>query len=582
MQSRVPLYLRLVVALAVLAALLVPPLVAPARTVYVPRTMARSVRLAPALTPERLPLRLAATHIAFSWTGDDRTGIAYRLVSSDGQTSSWLRAHEAHDLEHGDHHYSTVLEVDKPLAIRWKAITPPGLRMGPVTVDELNTEDGPATPVTVPATADARARTPDIVTRAEWGANESLKRVSRGCKRHFYPFQQLFVHHTAGVNHDTHPRATMRAIYWFHTERRGWCDIGYNFVIAPNGKIFEGRWARDYKPFELHDGETGSGKKVVQGAHVEGFNSGSMGISMMGNYSTVRPPHAMKHSLARLLAFEADRHNLNPTGSHVYRNPVTGLTKRLPYIAGHRDAGSTECPGNHLYADLPGIRRHVKRIVGAGKANTRLRLSPPTAPAVYGSAARISGRLRSAAGEPLAGRSITIFRRYEGSSWRTEGSVTSRADGRLTATLLLKRDASVIAVYDGGRHLWGSQSHKVVQAVAPKLSLLAEGGTKGPDGVVTYPAGTEAVHLSGTVAPPHVGSTIKVNVSSVDDNGTRTRVATGRPKAGNSGGYRYRFSMPHPGSGGTFRAVAHVAAVRHHAAGRSEPVKFVITPPASG
>jgi hypothetical protein len=109
--------------------------------------------------------------------------------------------------------------------------------------------------------------------------------------------QQLFVHHTAGSNFDRHPKATMRAIYWFHTVRRGWCDIGYNFVISWDGRVFEGRWARRYKPWEVHDSEDARGRAVA-GAHVSGFNSGSVGVSVMGNFSRVSAPPDVRRTLA--------------------------------------------------------------------------------------------------------------------------------------------------------------------------------------------------------------------------------------------------------------------------------------------
>ena len=158
--------------------------------------------------------------------------------------------------------------------------------MGRVKVDLLNTVDGP-TKLVPAARAEAGASGPNIVTRAEWGADESIKSTSGGCSRSFWRVQQLFVHHTAGVNNDPDPEATMRAIYWYHTKSRGWCDIGYNFVIGPDGSIFEGRWARSYMPWESHTGEDAQGR-AVSGAHVANFNSGSVGISMMGNFQDVR------------------------------------------------------------------------------------------------------------------------------------------------------------------------------------------------------------------------------------------------------------------------------------------------------
>ena len=198
--------------------------------------------------------------------------------------------------------------------------------MGIVRVDYLNTMDGPRRKVRIPAVARAQASTPNIITRAQWGADESLKRTGGSCRRRFYRVQQLFVHHTAGTNFDPNPAATMRAIYHFHARRRGWCDIGYNFVISHDGRIFEGRWARHYRPWEAHSGEDVHGRAVA-GAHVSDFNSGSVGVSLMGNFQNVTPSPASRRALAELLAWEADRHKISPLGTHTFRSPASGATR---------------------------------------------------------------------------------------------------------------------------------------------------------------------------------------------------------------------------------------------------------------
>jgi hypothetical protein len=339
---------------------------ASAKTATVPRAMAQSITELTEPGVERATLEFPATHIAFSWTGDDGTGVSYRALYADGRASRWRGVPEAYEMEHGRSHYSGVLQVDRPAAIEWRPIESGAANMGPVTLDYLNTVDGARVPA---AKVAARATTdPAIVTRAQWGADESIKKTGPNCSRTFWPVQQLFVHHTAGTNYDPNPRATMRAIYWYHTVRRGWCDIGYNFVIGWDGLIYEGRWARRYEPWEIHSSEDLTGR-AVRGAHVENFNSGSVGVSLMGNFSTARLPPRMRGALVRLLAWEVDRHDL-ALGRHIYRNPETGLRRRLPVIAGHRDADRTACPGGNVYRALPSIRRAVRNAIGLGPVNT--------------------------------------------------------------------------------------------------------------------------------------------------------------------------------------------------------------------
>ena len=450
--------------IATMASLLVPAFTRPARAITVPSTLARSITTAGA---GRASYSFPATHVAFSWTGEEGTGVRYRTIDGDGTASRWRRAAEAHDLEAGDDHYSGVIAVDRPDAIQWEPAVPPGKAMGDVTVDYMNALDGPRRRVEIPSLAGAEASDPDVITRAEWGADESIKRTSGTCKRLFYPLQQLFVHHTVGANNDPHPKATMRSMYYFHTIRRGWCDLGYNFVISPDGRIFEGRWSRRFDPWEIHDSENHRGE-AVQGAHTSGYNSGSVAVSLMGNYSTARMTLHMRTTLVNFLAWEADRHNLRPKARHTYVNPATGLSDRLPIIAGHRDAGQTECPGNSVYRALPNLRDQVRTLMADGKANTRTILASfqPTVP--QGGSATFTGRLSTAAGEGLAGRAVAIHVKPENRRWRDEAPTVTTIDGEFSFSVTAgPRDFVVVAEFEGDLDNWRSQSERVPQSVTP-------------------------------------------------------------------------------------------------------------------
>src|ERR687883_798684 len=170
---------RIGVVVASVAAVLVPGWSNPARAITVPTTLARSVRLAaPGPGPHGLELAFAPTHIAFEWTGDGaleyRTGSRWRAVRADPDASS------------GDTHFSSAIAVDRPDALQWRSHG-----VTDVSVDYVNTIDGPRRTVMVPALAGAAPHAPDIVTRAEWGADESVKRTTGTCARVFYPVQQL-------------------------------------------------------------------------------------------------------------------------------------------------------------------------------------------------------------------------------------------------------------------------------------------------------------------------------------------------------------------------------------------------------
>lgn len=569
--------LKLIVVVAVMAAVLVPALVAPARTISLPRTMAATKALGlPSRAPQSVAFEFPATHVAFSWTGDEGTGVRFRTVSPAGERSAWQRATEAHDAETGDQHFSAVISVDRIAGIVWQGVARKGARMGPVTLDYLNTLDGDRYERDIPAVAQAAAGTPNIITRAQWGADESVKKTSGGCKRYFYRVQQLFVHHTAGANFETRPKATMRAIYWYHAVRQGWCDIGYNFVISPDGQVFEGRWARNYAPFEIHDGETRDGRAVA-GAHVAGYNSGSVGISLMGNYEQVQLPPAARQSLAEVLAWEADRHNLDPQGVHRYRNPETGATRRLPRIAGHRDAGYTSCPGKFVYGALPGIRKDVKTVMGAGKLSSGITLQP-TAPVVgFGESATFDGTLTDEAGTPLAARSIRSYMKVPGAEWTEGPTAATAADGTFSLTVTPKSNTRLIAIYDGDPTTWGATSPTARVKVRPEVTLQAQGAFVDALGIGHFPSDTTNVVLSGGVRPSHPGHEVVVRVSKMNVDGTYSLLTKQPIMLGPQSDYEFDFVLPEPRSG-KYRALTWFTGDSDHPRSPSPEVIFVVDP----
>ena len=84
------------------------------------------------------------------------------------------------------------------------------------------------------------------------------------------------VHHTAGSNNYTRGEsaAIVRGIEIYHVKGNGWNDIGYNFLVDKYGQVFEGRY--------------GGVDKAVIGAHAEGFNTGSVGVAVLGSYGATQ------------------------------------------------------------------------------------------------------------------------------------------------------------------------------------------------------------------------------------------------------------------------------------------------------
>ena len=233
--------------------------------------------------------------------------------------------------------------------------------VGPVAVG------GPGGPF-APSAAEALTRRPRIITRNQWGADPRLM----NCTPLVADFLNMgFVHHTAGSNSYSQSQAddVVRGIYAYHTKGRGWCDIGYNFLVDRFGDVFEGR--------------SGGVTNDVIGAAQAGFNTGAFSVSVMGTFDDVGPPAAAVGALQRLLAWRLDIGHVNPSawtvmtsgGGSTTRYPA-GTRVRLRTISGHRDTGLTACPGTVLYGMLPRIRSKVSTI-GLPKLY-KPRLSPST------------------------------------------------------------------------------------------------------------------------------------------------------------------------------------------------------------
>jgi hypothetical protein len=193
------------------------------------------------------------------------------------------------------------------------------------------------------------AGSPLILSRASWGADEHIR---RGRPDYADAVRFAVVHHTAGSNSYTRAQSAsiVRGIERYHVLANGWDDIGYNFLVDKYGQIFEGRW--------------GGVDRNVVGAHAQGFNQGSSGVALIGNYDSASATPAARAALVRLLAWRLDVAHVDPLSSFEWRstgNPKfpAGRAITLRTISGHRDTGYTTCPGSQLYAELPALAQSV-------------------------------------------------------------------------------------------------------------------------------------------------------------------------------------------------------------------------------
>jgi len=148
------------------------------------------------------------------------------------------------------------------------------------------------------------------------------------------------IHHSATDNELTDYVNLIRSIYIYHTEVNGWSDIGYNYLISPDGLLFAGR-----------DPGDNLAQDDVLGAHFCAANTGTMGICMLGTFIKQTPTPEALSTLNHLVSWKAIWSNLDPQGT--YSHP---LNPNLPTIAGHQDGCATSCPGDSLVKLLPQIR----------------------------------------------------------------------------------------------------------------------------------------------------------------------------------------------------------------------------------
>jgi hypothetical protein len=181
----------------------------------------------------------------------------------------------------------------------------------------------------------ATASQPFIVSRASWGADES---IVRGAPSYAARLIGAFVHHTAGSTPTTpeESAAVARAIQVYHVKSNGWKDIGYNFLVDPLGQVLEGR--------------AGGVERNVIGAHALGFNTGSFGVALLGNFEKKTLTPEAQGALAALLAWRLDVAHVDPLATVNFVSD--GTVHSLRAVSGHRDVNATACPGANLYAEL--------------------------------------------------------------------------------------------------------------------------------------------------------------------------------------------------------------------------------------
>jgi len=358
---------------------------------------------------------------------------------------------------------------------------------------------------------------PAIVSRAAWGGDLVPPRVLPS----FGEVDIAVVHHTESANEYTADQSAgiVLAITKFHRDTRGWNDVGYNFLVDRFGTIFEGR--------------AGGVDLPVIGAHAQGFNSISTGISIIGSFMAVEPPAAAVDAVARLIGWRLPLAGIPVTGQVTVTSGGGSLSRyrsgvqvTLDRICGHRDVGSTDCPGDRLYVDLPSLRAKTRGLAGAPIVQPEVTLSAATR-VRYGGSVTFEGSVLAPDKTPQPSVPVRIEKRGPAGSWVTIARTTTDADGAFVTSAAWTRGGLARAT------ALQSVSLPVSVGVVPALSVAADAATLVGPGLVT---------LRGTMRPPGT-VTIVVQRRSA---GRWRRVATVSRKARST--FTIRVRLPRTGS----------------------------------
>ncbi|XP_033158543.1 peptidoglycan-recognition protein SB1 [Drosophila mauritiana] len=155
-----------------------------------------------------------------------------------------------------------------------------------------------------------------IEPRSSWGAV-----AARSPSRIQGAVDYVIIHHSDnpnGCSTSEQCKRMIKNIQSDHKGRRNFSDIGYNFIVAGDGKVYEGR---------------GFG---LQGSHAPNYNRKSIGIVFIGNFERSAPSAQMLQNAKDLIELAKQR----------------GYLKDNYTLFGHRQTKATSCPGDALYNEI--------------------------------------------------------------------------------------------------------------------------------------------------------------------------------------------------------------------------------------
>jgi hypothetical protein len=178
---------------------------------------------------------------------------------------------------------------------------------------------------------------PEYVNRQGWGCPQPENVSSRTLTN----VTHLIIHHSAGNTVSSNYAAVVLSYWSYHVNSNGWADIGYNWLVDPNGVLYKGRAWKS------------AAQENVLGAHNSGSNSNTAGICLIGHYVSNIPSTNGLDMVAGISAFLCDKYDIDPLGES-YHSAIGRINDN---IDGHgQSGGGTACPGTQLINRLQTIR----------------------------------------------------------------------------------------------------------------------------------------------------------------------------------------------------------------------------------
>ncbi len=275
---------------------------------------------------------------------DTATQLAGSFVVAEGDTL-WLQP-DPHDESPDPARHRSALLLLPPATADWRwhpakdqALVAATLHWHVLFAPPLAASPPAAAPVT-----EEDCTEPPAVPQSVWRAGLPVPNYTRV----LHTVRHVAIHHSATDNNFTDYLNVVRNIYLFHIQVNNYSDMGYNYLVAPDGTLFAGR-----DPGALPQAD-------VIGAHFCSKNTGTMGVCLLGTFTEIPPTDTALGTLVRLTTWKLHTENLDPLAS--FPHPVGDPEAQpLGVIAGHRDGCATECPGAATYALLPAFRLTVNQ-----------------------------------------------------------------------------------------------------------------------------------------------------------------------------------------------------------------------------